>query len=786
MFVLLAHTLVCAQWCFAQESETQKSYDAHTIYTYAEYYYEKGFFDAAIDFLGRLTTSQDATMRSSAYRLMALCHIEKGDMAAVKKDVANLLSIDPYYSPSASENPIFLNLITTSKKTGGSTITTASQQAETIEEAPVPVTVITEDMIKVCGARTLKEALIAYVPGITNVESNDETNLAMRGLYSASQEVLLIMVNGHRLNSYSTNAARPDFSISLDKVEQIEVLRGPASSLYGGVALAGVVNIITKSGLQQNGVSANIQYGNHHQVKGSLLIGKHLYDTDITAWASIYNARGELMSLPEEEQHSVIPCPGDIIIGGFNQRPSYDYGMTLKHKGLSLLINNSFSKNVAQYSLGNSPYSYNDYRLLDGNKPGAFTRSTRLELDYTYNFNDHFFAKATTLYDAEENFRYQVVADNWSLVQYQVPVIGSPGDSIVMGDYAFQEAKWKDQTVGVQLQGGYSFKTGKHEGNLLFGLQTIRTSISDSYFLEGDQFKDVLCTEQTDVKGIASGSENLFNAYLQYKHIINKQWVINAGIRYDNKQHVHSKRVTDWSPRLSIVYMQKTWNAKVSYSKSFVDASYFCRMNTFDTTIGDPTLTPEYQYSWQASFNKHWMQNFSTELNAFYCNTTNIVMPSGMYFVNAGELKNYGLELTGSYESAKWDVNLSASWQSVDKSIDFPASGTVIYNIPNISGNLILSYKPLSNLRISAHANLIGKQTSYFQTMNMEGETVKELFNVPTHVLLNMNASYTFKWLTLKADCHNITGKRYMQGGGSLMPLYEQGRWFTVGAEIRL
>ena len=87
---------------------------------------------------------------------------------------------------------------------------------------------------------------MAYVPGMTDVASNDEQNIAMRGIYSSYQEKILILLNGHRLNSYSTNTATPDFSISLEKVKQIEVLRGPASSLYGNVALTAVVNLITK------------------------------------------------------------------------------------------------------------------------------------------------------------------------------------------------------------------------------------------------------------------------------------------------------------------------------------------------------------------------------------------------------------------------------------------------------------------------------------------------------------------------------------------------------------
>lgn len=61
------------------------------------------------------------------------------------------------------------------------TLVTASQQVETPEEAPVPVTLITEEMIRAIHARCLRDVLIAYVPGISGLSSNEEMNLAMRG-----------------------------------------------------------------------------------------------------------------------------------------------------------------------------------------------------------------------------------------------------------------------------------------------------------------------------------------------------------------------------------------------------------------------------------------------------------------------------------------------------------------------------------------------------------------------------------------------------------------------------
>jgi iron complex outermembrane receptor protein len=148
-------------------------------------------------------------------------------------------------------------------------------------------------MIQNSGARSLQEVLAAYVPGMNLIDCNDDINIAMRGIYNVGQEKILIMLNGHRLNDYATNTASPDFSMSLEKVKQIEVLRGPASSLYGGVALTGVVNIITKSGRDVDGLQFKAAAGNYGQIKADLVFGKRYFDVDLLVWGSAYRSSGE-------------------------------------------------------------------------------------------------------------------------------------------------------------------------------------------------------------------------------------------------------------------------------------------------------------------------------------------------------------------------------------------------------------------------------------------------------------------------------------------------------------
>lgn len=126
------------------------------------------------------------------------------------------------------------------------TIVTAARVPVATERVPVATTTITREDIEQRGYTTLADALM-FVPGINVVPQGGAGALTsgfMRGLNSNHTQVLL---DGVPVNDVSTpNNAFNFGSLLLAGVERIEVLRGPASSLYGSNALGGVVNVITR------------------------------------------------------------------------------------------------------------------------------------------------------------------------------------------------------------------------------------------------------------------------------------------------------------------------------------------------------------------------------------------------------------------------------------------------------------------------------------------------------------------------------------------------------------
>ena len=180
----------------AQESNVRLIYDQ------AESDYQIGRIEQAMDLLQDNMMSFSGNLKVSVYRLLSLCNLGLDNFEEAERYANLLLKEDPYYTTSMQDPQRFSDMVATLKAGLSSTVTTASSQEENLDEVPVPVTLITAEMIEKSGAQNLQEVLAAYVPGMTIVDCNDDINIAMRGVYSNGQEKILIMLNGHRMNSY--------------------------------------------------------------------------------------------------------------------------------------------------------------------------------------------------------------------------------------------------------------------------------------------------------------------------------------------------------------------------------------------------------------------------------------------------------------------------------------------------------------------------------------------------------------------------------------------------------
>ncbi len=130
-------------------------------------------------------------------------------------------------------------------------IVSGTRTQRSYEDVPAAVTVISAEQIQQMNALRLDEVLLEQT-GL-QVVSDHGTGLQMQGL---SSEYILILIDGEPI--IGRTAGTMDLTrLAVGNIKQIEVVRGPASSLYGSEAIAGVVNIITDE--PKAGINASFQ-----------------------------------------------------------------------------------------------------------------------------------------------------------------------------------------------------------------------------------------------------------------------------------------------------------------------------------------------------------------------------------------------------------------------------------------------------------------------------------------------------------------------------------------------
>ena len=806
-------------WSIAVAASAQDKADVYrSIYDQAEQDYAVGRLEdvqkALLDNLSGFSND----MLIGVYRLLALCDLSTDQEAHAEQYVRKLLDINPYYTPGMDDSQRFIDIVERIKSGLSATITTASNQAETLSEVPVPTTLITEEMIANCGGRNLQEVLEAYVPGMTHVDCNDDLNIAMRGVYSNGQEKMLIMLNNHRLNSYCTNIASPDFSMSLDKIKQIEVLRGPASSLYGGVALTAVINIITKQGVDVDGLKIKAGAGNHTTFKADALWGKRYFDLDILIWGSLYKSGGEEVTFQgnEDDANSLINEPSSpITIGRIGNKPSYDLGVNLKWKDLQFQYNTRFSQIISPLTMSYfaEPYDIDRYSTYNGIKPSFATQSHHLDIGYSRQVGK-LFLKGNVTYDSNDMTHYQVLSDRKEgfLIALMLNLPSELRDILMDKEGLSRYFNGQEQTIGAQFKCDYNYINNQHhKGYLSYGAAFSHFSLDDCRYVLGHSFTSHI-PETNAIPEIGKDHENSLNSFLQLKHQW-KSFILNAGLRYDFKRRYNGSDINEYSPRLAFIYVQPKWNVKLSYSKAFIDAPYLYRkINEFMTLLTgrpNPSLSPETYHAYQLTFaGTQWLKGFNFELNGFLARARDLIYMEIITHTNSGNTDTYGMELTANYTNKRLTGNLTMTWQKLTRSDIFDYKVNKSFNIPTLTANLTLGWQATKRLKLHTNIAYASSQKAYeidlsnyllqqilqspeISTMPPEFVEVylrpflkKEkgpainFMDVPARCIVHAGASFKIlPSLELSVNVRNLFNTSYRQSGMSTALIPQQGRW---------
>ncbi len=130
------------------------------------------------------------------------------------------------------------------------------------------VTIITRDEIERSNAATLVD-LLRIVPGVAVSQSGPYGALTQVRIRGAEANHILVLIDGVEANDLATGSEFNFANLLPDSIERIEVMRGSQSSVWGSDALAGVINITTRTGSDVASLTSLAEVGSHDFIRSS-------------------------------------------------------------------------------------------------------------------------------------------------------------------------------------------------------------------------------------------------------------------------------------------------------------------------------------------------------------------------------------------------------------------------------------------------------------------------------------------------------------------------------------
>ncbi len=236
--------------------------------------YQSGNFEETVNIINKCINSGfNDQQKVQGYRLLAKTYLALDNDSIANRSVNELLMINPKFQPDyLTDPPKFIKIIEKIKKLKSSLIVTSvSKKEENIYETPATALLISEKQLKNRGYLDL-EAVLHDLPGFDISRSNGNlyTHAYQRGYRSINTNRTLFLIDGVEENDLWSGNVYLSRQYALSNIKNIEVIYGPASTMYGSNAFLGVMNVITKEPsdfIQPGklvGIDARVGYGSYN------------------------------------------------------------------------------------------------------------------------------------------------------------------------------------------------------------------------------------------------------------------------------------------------------------------------------------------------------------------------------------------------------------------------------------------------------------------------------------------------------------------------------------------
>jgi vitamin B12 transporter len=321
-------------------------------------------------------------------------------------------------------------------------VVTGSRIEKSVQRIGKSVSVVTSDQIEESGATSLVEAL-RNTPGVRMQQLGSPGKLATIRIRGTRSFDTALLVNGMPLRDPSDprGSVTPFIEdLLLDDIQQVEVIRGSASTLYGSDALGGAVNIILKKGTKEGvHVRSLFDGGTHHSYRHSHQVSGVSKSSDYFLGYTRYTNEG----FRGDDAFNISTYMTNF---GYTPDPKLEIRyMTNAYHSKTDLNDGPTFKNGTFVEDINDPNDFSKTRLFHYNALIKYRPHERFENIIRLGFSDSDRRSVARVDESDTSFRDDQFDGNAQNFEYQSNITINNRYSISLG--AEYEREWMSQTV---------------------------------------------------------------------------------------------------------------------------------------------------------------------------------------------------------------------------------------------------------------------------------------------------------------------------------------------------
>ena len=785
--------------------------------------YERGQFDAVLTKLGAYLdpeqcSDHDPNVEVEAYALLAQTYMALDQLKEARAAVVHLVRLDPAYEPEREATMPFRRMVRRAQSVLARTqTTTVSKTPEDARAAPATVLYLTQEQIQRRGYTDL-EALLHDLPGFDISRGNGTlyANIYQRGYRSNGTDRMLLLIDGVEENNIWAFNAYLSRQYPLSNVRRVEVVYGPASTMYGANAFLGVVNVITKD--PEDFVGEERTWGVAAQ-------------TGLGSWNTRYidgTVAGLLFNRVPLSVTGRLYYSDEMDLSGFDEwdyqqpRSLADYIKKFEDEDLARRARDLDAQALQQATL-------NDERVAFSNQTKDWLVNAKLKFDrlllgfQTWRrdegsvgwFRDDFRGSAQsgatwipmqTFFYAKYDHRINRNLSISSLSSYKIHDLADDNATVKLQSYIAGRLDMDDLAAGVKptwtleylhqisKQFRSELKTvyePRDDLDVVGGIE-LRSSIIQGNFNQSDT-APARETAQSDMTTTIKGGNHFgsrdIGLFAQAAYAPTRDLKLTLGLRIDNnKIRSNGGYGTVFNSRVGVVYSPGLWIFKGIFAQAFKDADNRTKyaISPGSRDLSNPTLKPERVNNFEGSISRRLGDHLVVDVagyTAFYNNAVGTrLVPFGEDGDSTRQNENVGkLHISGI------QANLDYTYKN------YAAYANYTYTNPKNMKPLDKDGNPRndgSTLRIgdiASHQANVGVNARYFERLNVnlrlnyvgdrrtgQGTTAEEnnFDKIDAYTVLNGALSYEVPApgefpgrLTAQVVVNNLFDARYFHPG---------------------